>query len=62
MIFAAGQNQRARSLVVIVTHCFKLGTKKKKKQAGNGGDSINGVTRETVPSIPCMGSGILYFP
>lgn len=61
MIFVAGRNQRARSLVVIVTHCFSLGTKKK-KEAGNGGDSINAVTQEMVPSIPCMGNGILYFP
>lgn len=33
MIFVAGQNQHARSLVVIVTRCFSLGTKKKRKRA-----------------------------
>lgn len=60
MIFVAGQNQHARSLVVIVTHCFSLGTKK--KETGNGGDSINAMTQEIVPSIPCMGNEILYFP
>lgn len=32
MIFVAGQNQRARSLIIIVTHCFSLGEKKKKRK------------------------------
>lgn len=63
-IFVACQNQHARSLAIIVTHCFSLGEWKKKKEMTNYSCEVTQLMpwHETVPSIPCMGNEILYFP